>query len=236
MLDVRNDTVGFVSSGRAGSDTAFADAQRHSKRVRILRIAVPAAAGIGVLILALTTFLNPLRFMYKLPNDLGTLVVSGTKITMEAPRLAGFTRDSRGYEVHAKSAAQDLAKPEIVELKELRAKIDMQDKTNVEMTAQGGFYNTKTELLTLGPDILLKSTTGYEARLADAVVDIRKGNIVSEKPVAVKMLKGNLDAKRIEVLNAGEVLRFDGGVSMTLYLDQPGAPKTGPAQARAETK
>jgi lipopolysaccharide export system protein LptC len=235
LLDIRTETAGIVSSGRAGSDAAFLGAQRHSRRVRMLRIAVPIAATVGVIALALTTFLNPLRFMYKLPNDLGTLVVSGTKITMEAPRLAGFTRDSRGYEVHAKSAAQDLANPEIVELKELRAKIDMQDKTNVEMTAQGGFYNTKSELLTLGPDILLKSTTGYEARLADAVVDIRKGNIVSDKPVAVKMLKGNLDAKRIEVLNAGEVLRFDGGVSMTLYLDRPAAPAAA-AQVRAEAR
>lgn len=236
MLDNRSDTIGFVSSGRAGSDAAFAGAQRHSKRVRFLRIAVPAGAALAVVVLALTTFLNPLRFMYKLPNDLGTLVVSGTKITMEAPRLAGFTRDSRGYEVHAKAASQDLANPEIVELKELRAKLDMQDKSNVEMTAQGGHYNTKSELLTLGPNILLKSTTGYEARLADAVVDIRKGSIVSEKPVAVKMLKGNLDAKRIEVLNAGEVLRFDGGVSMTLYLDQPATPQAAASQARAEAK
>ena len=51
---------------------------------------------------------------------------------MEAPRLSGFTRDSRGYEVNAKAAAQDLSKPGVVELKEIRAKVDMQDSSVVE--------------------------------------------------------------------------------------------------------
>lgn len=227
----RMDAAGLVSSGTAGSDQAFRGAQRHSRRVRMLRVAIPAGIAVCTLILALTTFLNPMRFLYKLPNDMGTLVVSGTKITMEAPRLAGFTRDSRGYEVHAKSAAQDLANPTIVELKELRAKFDMQDKTTIEMTSEGGAYDTKAELLTLGPNILLTSTSGYEARLVDAVIDVRKSHIKSDKPVSVKMLKGDLNANRLEIVNAGEVLRFDGGVAMTLMFDQPGA-----VQAKAAPK
>ena len=84
---------------------------------------------------------------------MGTLVVSGTKITMESPRLAGYTKDQRGYEVTAKAAAQDMAKPEFVELKELRAKLAMQDNNSAELVTIGGIYNTKTEILTLGPNI-----------------------------------------------------------------------------------
>ena len=47
----------------------------------------------------------------KLPIDVGNMVVSGTKITMEQPRLSGFTRDGRAYEVTAVAAAQDVTKP-----------------------------------------------------------------------------------------------------------------------------
>jgi lipopolysaccharide export system protein LptC len=135
---------------------------------------------------------------------------------MESPRLAGFTRDSRGYEIQAKAAAQDLKKPNLVELQEIRAKVDMQDKSTVEMTAVDGFYDTKAEMLTLGQRIVLSSSTGYEGILAEAKVDIKKGRIVSEKPVQVKMLQGTLDANRLEVTDSGALVRFGGGVRMML--------------------
>jgi lipopolysaccharide export system protein LptC len=75
---------------------------------------------------------------------------------------------------------------------------------------------------------LLKSTNGYEAQLADAVIDVRKGYISSDKPVEVKMTRGTLNANRLEVINSGEVIRFDGGVVMHLNPEQPvaaNAPK-----------
>ena len=71
-------------------------------------------------------------------------------------------------------------------------------------------------MLTLNDNIVLVSSTGYEGRLSEAVIDMKKGNVVSEKPVWVKLLNGFLNAKRLEVVDNGAVLRFDGGVAMTL--------------------
>ena len=47
-----------------------------------------------------------------------------------------------------------------------------------------------------------------------------KGSVVSEKPVVVQMLNGVLNANRLEVADNGEVIRFDGGVTMTLTLGE----------------
>lgn len=211
---------GYVAQ-RAPSDkeAVFRGAARHSRRVRFLRRAIPVAIAVAVAAIILSTFFNPLRFVYKLPNDLGTLVVSGSKITMESPRLAGVTRDSRAYEIQAKAAAQDIKKPNMVELKEIRARVDMQDKTTVEMTAVDGHYDTKAEMLTLGQRIVLSSSSGYQGILSEAVVDIKKGTIVSEKPVEVKMLQGTLNANRLEVTETGALIRFGGGVNMMLTPD-----------------
>ena len=41
----------------------------------------------------LVSWLDPLKVMVKLPIDAGKLVINGTKITMEAPKLSGYTRD-----------------------------------------------------------------------------------------------------------------------------------------------
>ena len=152
----------------------------------------------------------------KLPIDVGDLVVSGTKITMEQPRLSGFTRDARAYELSADAAAQDLTKPDLVELRNIRAKVQMQDKSTMEMSATAGIYDSKAETLKLDQNILLTSSTGYRGQLSEALVDIRKGNVVSEQPVEVKMLQGTLNANRLEIVDSGELVRFDGGVEHDL--------------------
>ena len=84
---------------------------------------------------------NPFRMarLPKLPVDIGNLVVSGTKITMELPHLAGFSTDQRPYELWAKAAVQDLTTPDHVELQTLRAKVVMEDKSTVTMDARRDF-------------------------------------------------------------------------------------------------
>src|SRR5438132_1114128 len=186
---------------------------RHSRRVRFLRIAVPTFVVLLVLGFAAATWFNPLRIVAKLPHGAGTLTISGTKITMELPRIAGYTRDARAYELSAQSADQDLTRPENVELKGIAAKVELQNDAFVEMSAASGLYNTKAEQVRLGQSILLKSSSGYEARLTDALIDMRSGQIVSDQPVEVKLLNGVLNARRLEVAESGALVRFSGGVA-----------------------
>ncbi|HEV8694061.1 MAG TPA: LPS export ABC transporter periplasmic protein LptC [Lysobacter sp.] len=189
--------------------------------MRLLRIGVPVGALVVVAGFALSAWVSQLKMLIRLPGDLPGLVIQGSKITMQAPRISGYTTDGRPYQLSAHAAAQDLANPNKVELQDLRAKVEMQDKATIDMVAALGVYETKSEMLVLRESIVLTASTGYEARLSEAVIDIRKGTIVSDKPVAVKMLEGTMNANRLEVLEAGDLVRFDGGVSMTLMLNNP---------------
>jgi len=211
-------------------DRQFRAATRHSRRVRLLRWAIPLSILVMFGMIIFATWFNPLRMLAKLPIDPGKLLISGTKITMEAPKLAGFTRDARPYEFTARAAAQDLTKPDVLELRDIRAKIEMQDKAQVEMTAVSGLYNTKSDLMTLTDDIRLSSSAGYSGRLTEAVVDVSKGNIVSEHPVEVNLLHGTLNANRLEVVDNGAIIRFDGGVSMNMMMNSPTGEATGAVQ------
>lgn len=215
--------------GRGDSELAFRSARRHSRAVRILRVAIPLAVVLGFTGIFLITYFNPLRMLAKLPIDVGNLVVSGTKITMEHPRLSGFTGDARGYELSADAAKQDLTKPDLIELRNIRAKVQMQDKSTVEVSATNGIYDSKGETLKLDQNIVLSSSTGYRGRLSEAMIDIRKGNVVSERPVEVELLQGTLNANRLEIADSGDLVRFGGGVNMTLMLGDAAAPqaKTG---------
>jgi lipopolysaccharide export system protein LptC len=207
---------------QAGMDARFAIAARHSRLVRILRIAVPAVVGLAMAGVVAISIFNPFRALMKqLPVDMDNLVVSGSKITMEAPHMSGFTPDQRPYEVWAKTATQDLTDPDHVELKTLRAKVLQEDRSTVTLEARTGLFDTKAQLLDLRKDIFLQSSTGYEARLSQAMLDIGKGTVTSEEPVDVKLLNGTLTADKLRITEKGALVRFEGHVVMNLIMDSP---------------
>jgi lipopolysaccharide export system protein LptC len=219
-----NAAKGFAVRPRGDFDRAYRAALRHSRYVRWLRIGVPV--GIGAVLFAVVgvNYMPPIGG-FRLPGELGKLVIHGTKITMQQPRLTGYTTDSRAYEFSADAAAQDITKPNLLELDKLHAKMEMADKSTVEMSANSGIYNVKTEILKLEDNIQLTSSTGYEGRLSEAEVDVRKGNVVSDKPVRIKLLNGFLNAKRLDITDNGTVLRFS-DVEMTLQPSKDAADET----------
>jgi lipopolysaccharide export system protein LptC len=214
-------------------EARFAAAARHIRMVRLLRVAVPAAVLLAMAGIVAVSVFNPFRItgLAKLPVDISNLVVSGTKITMETPHLAGFSTDQRPYEVWAKAAIQDLANPDHVELQTLRAKVMMEDRSTVTMDARTGFFDSKQQMLDLRKDIFLQSSTGYEAKLSQAYIDINKGTVTSDEHVDVKLLNGTLTADRLKILNSGEVVRFEGNVVMNLIMESPAAPEPEPEPA-----
>ena len=219
----------YWTMSRGDSERAFRVARRHSRLVRILRVAIPLAVVAGLTGITLVTYYNPLRMLNKLPIDISNLVVSGSKVTMEQPRLSGFTKDARAYEFTADAAAQDLTKPDIVELRNIHAKVEMQDKTTMVMTAVNGIYDTKAETLRLERNIVLTSSNGYKGRLSEARIDIRKATVVSDQPVELELLQGTLNANRLEIVDSGDLVRFHGGVSMVMMLnDAASNSKSGP--------
>jgi lipopolysaccharide export system protein LptC len=188
--------------------------------VRVLRATIPVILVLALGTVWLMAWLDPLSVLARLPVDPGKLVISGTKLTMQAPKLSGYTRDGRWYELVADAAAQDITRPGFIELHGLRSKLQAEDKSMLNLTATDGLFERKTGMLTLSRDIVLQSTTGFSVHLSDAAVDTSSGNIVSNKPVEVRMLQGTLNANRLQVLKAGEVVEFGGGVVLDIT---PGA-------------
>jgi lipopolysaccharide export system protein LptC len=191
--------------------------------VHWLRIGVPAALAAALLLVVGANYM-PTVGSLRLPGELGKLVIKGTKVTMQQPRLSGFTVDSRPYQFTANSAEQEITKPDLMELHDIQAKIEMEDKSIVNITSNSGTYDMKTEMLTLIDKVHLVSSTGYEVRLSEAAIDVHKGTVRSDKPVWVKLTNGVINAKRLEVLDSGAVIRFGGGVSMTV-VPEPDSPQ-----------
>jgi lipopolysaccharide export system protein LptC len=197
---------------RAGVERTVRSAGRHSRLVRVLRVLLPLGVVLGLGGYLLFSYLNPLAILDKLPEVTGKIGVQGSKITMEAPRIAGVTRDSRAYELTAETAVQDIAKPDVVELVNLRAKMELQDADIVVITAKSGTYNTKGDSVVLHEHVVVTSANGYNATLREAVVDMKKGSVYSGAPVDIKLPNGNLKANTMEIFGSGDLVRFGNGV------------------------
>jgi lipopolysaccharide export system protein LptC len=213
---------GFSADARGDAEHLYRAALRHSRLVRVLRIGVPALLA-GALLLTIGANYMPAVGPLRLPGEIGKLVIKGHKVTMQQPRLTGYTVDSRPYEFTANSADQDITKPDLMDLHQIQAKIELEDKSIVNLTANSGSYDMKTEMLTLADKIHVVSSNGYEARLSEAAVDVHKGTIISDKPVWVKLTGSVIDGKNLEVRDSGNVIRFSGGVRMVVQPDQVNA-------------
>ena len=133
----------------------------------------------------------------------------------------------------AKTATQDLTDPDHVELKTLRAKVLMEDRSTVTLDARTGMFDNKLQTLDLHKDIFMQTTTGYEARLSQAFVDMGKGTVTSDEHVDVKLTNGTLSSDRLRITGGGEVVLFEGNVVMHLDHFDTADPSAPPASAPA---
>ncbi|MCB1521361.1 MAG: LPS export ABC transporter periplasmic protein LptC [Hyphomicrobiaceae bacterium] len=207
-------------------------AQRHSLLVRISRIALPVLA-IAIVIYYASAILDVAGWR----NGLARLEIPRVlpeHLRMNNPRYRGFNDDGSEYLVEAKSAQQDLKKPNIVLLNAITGTLTRPDKTKTYLTAKSGTYSTETERLTLTGGIRITSDDGAWARLIAADVEPKKGLINSRQPVAVGNKSATIRAKRMTIRQKTKEITFATNVHATLEpANKTGAKSAGSASEAA---
>ncbi|MCA0400081.1 MAG: LPS export ABC transporter periplasmic protein LptC [Proteobacteria bacterium] len=188
---------------------AFRAAQRHSRRVRIYRRAIPVLSLAAVAFLVMRSFSG---FWGGVEAQVEAVGISGTKVVMEKPRLSGFKRDGRSYELTATSALQDLKTPNTVSLDTLNARMQTGNDGWADLAGAKGVYDSKIERLEVDGGVNVRTDGGLNATLKDARIEFKAGTITTDKPVEVTMPQGNVGAQRMELLDNGKRLVFEGRV------------------------
>lgn len=221
-------TAALARDAWRAKEAAFRSAVRHSYLVRFLRLAIPVGSMAAIaLIIASSLFRAPSGTNV----TLGPVAMSGTKVTMEQPRLTGFRKDAKPYEVTAVSAAQDIRKPNVVELNQISARLAMDETNSAHLKADAGVYDMQGEKLTLDGNIHVKTDTGYTAELQSAQVDLKAGAVVSKKPVRVATSEGsNIEADSLDMSDNGSRIVFEGHVRTVIPPAQPKGQATDPAE------
>ncbi|GJE38469.1 LPS export ABC transporter periplasmic protein LptC [Methylobacterium persicinum] len=208
----------------AARSRVHAHAYRHSSRVRRLRRLIPIVAG-GSTAVLLAYLFNPFAAGVS-GISVGPVTVAGSKVKMENPRLSGFRKGNRAYEVTAEAALQDVRKPSQIELQQMRGHIATDEQGGIaRLSAVSGLFDSAREALDLKDDIRVWTDKGEEAKLRTAAIAFKTGSIVSKDPVTVTTAKGTVDADGLDVVENGKVISFIGNVHVNIHPDSADKPK-----------
>lgn len=206
-----NDPAAGLTAQALRRRAAFGAARRHTRLVHILRGVIPVMAVVLVLALVGIPFLAPLGG--KLANvSVSSVGITGGKVRMETPKLAGYRKDNRPYQVTAINAYQEIKNPTQIELQTMTARIQMEREGWVTVNAKTGLFDTQKEKLRLVDDVNIRTETGHDMQMKTADVDFKSGTVVSKEPVKVSLGETTVDADTLDVKNNGELIVFEGRV------------------------
>lgn len=188
-------------------------ARRHTRRVKRLRVLVPAAGAVLVALLVGAAVLPKLLPL----SALSGLRLTADGLVMNAPRLSGHLGEGRRYEVVATRAVQSLVDPSRLSLEGLDADLDMGRGQRVTIFGARAAYDTDTEILELSDGVAIASSDGNEMRLAGATVFLREGRVEGEGGIEITSPRGHIRAGAVDITGGGSLIRLSDGVSITIH-------------------
>lgn len=197
-----------MAANRRSADD-FRRAKRHSVLVKALKIALPAA--VALVIAGFITF-TVVSFVPLNGLSIGSTSLKDGKLVMEDPKMAGYDRNNRPFDVRASKATQDLRKTEIIELDTIEAQLPIDDTSFAEITAVRGTFDTQAETLQLHEKIEVLGARGMNIELQSANIDIKSGTMTSSEPVVVTSDRAVIEADTVRVEDNGKRVIFQNRV------------------------
>lgn len=208
---------------------------RRSRLIGVLRVLLPLLALVLVGLVLAWPHIVPGPGGITVPTFVPGDADQPDMLRMDSPRYVGQTRSERPYEVVAHAASLDPLQANIVHLDRPAADLALADDGVVHLTAASGTYDRDTERLLLDGGIEVVTSSGYRFVTPSAHVDLAQGRVRGWQQIEGAGPGGTLSANRFEIQDAGDVLRFDGRVRVTIPPSaERDTPPDGPATAQPE--
>lgn len=137
-------------------------------------------------------------------------------LSMASPRYAGQTGQDLPYHVTARSASLDPLQTNMIHLDQPSAEIALGSDGDVQMSALNGTYDRDTDRLVLDGGIEVVTSSGYRFATSSARVNLAQGRVHGLQPIEGAGPNATLSADRFEIKDAGDILRFEGRVKVTV--------------------
>ncbi|RWE72498.1 LPS export ABC transporter periplasmic protein LptC [Mesorhizobium sp.] len=192
---------------------AFNRAQRHSRRVRVLKFAVPLLAAAIAIAFPVYSYLKaPISISVQAD---GTAFSNG-KLVMANPKLNGFTKQKLPYSLTATRATQDVGQQAVIDLEGINAKLPVATDNIVSVDAEHGIYNRDANTMDLTSDVSVTTTDGLAAKFKSIFLDMGKGSMKTSNPVDVSRGGSRITADSMSVEDNGRLVVFENRVRVNI--------------------
>lgn len=211
MLQSTHD--GLPADGRGAGADAYRRAVSHSRRVRRLRVLLPAGAlaiTLGFVAVSLVRGLMPDELQIE------SAKIEDGKVVMEKPAIAGRNSDGVRYSMRAERALQDIKNPNMITLETIAAAVPVNDKVIARVVATSGIFDRGANVLDLDKPFTLNLSSGIDAQFGSAYLDIAGGTMKTEDPVAIQTKGASIVANSLEMKDKGRTMIFSGSVKLNI--------------------
>jgi LPS export ABC transporter protein LptC len=130
------------------------------------------------------------------------------EITVTDSRFTGFDRSDQPFSISARNAVQDENDASKVRLQSVNAEVRHKSGQQIAIKSNEAVYDSDSKTIDLQGDVRISSTGGFDARMAEARVDIDRHRLRSEVPVKVVHPRGVIQANGIEIEDDGARILF----------------------------
>jgi lipopolysaccharide export system protein LptC len=186
---------------------------RYSRRVAMMRLALPAAGIFLLLLVAVWPRVAPLfdRFRFAAID-----LHEARELRMMNPRYAGSDRSGHPFIITAAIGRQVPGRDDVMALDQPRADLKSHNGANVVVTADSGVYQSNTQFLDLLGHVTLTHENGTQIITASARLDAANNAAEGHDPVEGHGPSGDLKAEGFQIIDKGDIVIFMGNSNLLL--------------------
>jgi lipopolysaccharide export system protein LptC len=221
----RDSRSGFASRS-FGEWLANLPGNRYSRRVALLKVALPATGAAMLLLVAVWPRVAPLLDRMRFAAiDLK----EARELRMINPRFAGIDKSNQPFVVTATIGRQVPGRNDVVALEAPRADMKTHNGATIVVTANSGVYQTQSQFLDLFGNVTMVHENGTRLVTGSARIDAANNAAEGHQAVEGHGPQGDITADGFQVIDKGEIVIFTGHSDLLLKPAHSTMPAAQPA-------
>nr|WP_047167321.1 LPS export ABC transporter periplasmic protein LptC [Sphingomonas sp. Y57] len=205
-----------------------ASGSSHDRVIAILRILLPVAIGVLVVLLALAPLTVGRDISFVLSKD--RVEVARERMRVTTATYRGQDSKGQSFQLTAGSAVQATSRDPVVRLQQLAAEIQLPEGP-AKIVAGHGRYDMDSENVAIDGPVHLRSADGYNIETRDVGIDLKTRQVASRGPVDGRMNVGTFSGDRFTADLNKRIVVLEGRAR--LHIDQRQAKAAPKPQAGA---
>jgi lipopolysaccharide export system protein LptC len=185
----------------------------HDWLVRWLKILLPAAAGVLLVLLALAPLDRKGDVSFIL--DKKKVQSAPERMRVESARYTGTDNKGQPFVMTANKAVQPSSETPVVDVQGMFARLT-QEQGPVLISADQGRYNLDTQTIAVVGPVKVAGTDGFTLNTSDVTVDLKGRQLASDGPAEGAMRLGQFRADHISADLGSHTVVLEGGARLKI--------------------